>query len=159
MKNPSRIIIIALWRFVHKIQLRRRSIIIRSGVKFNPKTTFEGGNTIYENCNVSSSEIGYGTYISENSILKSCKIGRFCSIAPNVKIMIGNHPTDEFVSTHPAFFSTRKQSGFTFVDDDKFNEIEYADNEKHIVVISNDVWIGECGSILQGVKIGDGAIV
>ena len=159
MKNPFRIMIFTLWRFIHRVKLGRRGVIIRKGVKFNPKTTFEGGNTVYENCNVSSSEIGYGTYISENSILKSCRIGRFCSIAPDVKIMIGNHPTEKFVSTHPAFFSIRKQSGFTFVKDNRFNEIEYANNEKHIVVIGNDVWIGEGVRILQGVRIGDGAII
>ena len=54
----------------------------------------------------------------------NCEIGKFCSIGPNVTIGGGNHPANTFVSTHPIFYSMRKQCGETFVDKQYFNEIE-----------------------------------
>jgi acetyltransferase-like isoleucine patch superfamily enzyme len=65
---------------------------------------------------------------------------------------LGIHPSRDFVSTHPIFFSTKKQVGITFADKDYFQE------EKGIK-IGNDVWIGANVIILDGVTIGDGAII
>src|SRR5687767_9639495 len=49
--------------------------------------------------------VGAYTYFGRGSLIGSLKsIGRFCSVAPNVTIGLGEHPTD-YVSTHPAFFS------------------------------------------------------
>ncbi len=57
-----------------------------------------------------------------------------------------------FVSTHPIFYSLKKQCGITFSDKNYFIE------EKPIL-IGNDVWIGSNVVILGGVTIGDGAII
>lgn len=119
---------------------------------------FEGNNKINENTQFINGEIGIASYIGRNSILNEAKIGRFSSIGNNVKVVSGIHPTNGFVSSHPAFYSTRKQSGFTFVTKQKFNEYNKLDN-KYSVVIGNDVWIGENVTILEGVRIGDGAVI
>lgn len=149
---------ISLWRLLAKYHLKRTHVFIGKNVRFNKKTNFEGYNAIYDNADISSSGIGRGTYVSRDCILKSSKIGRFCSIAPEVRIMIGNHPVGKNISTHPSFFSTRKQAGFTFTDRDTFNEIEYAE-EGYIISIGNDVWIGQGVLIKQGVSIGNGAVI
>ncbi|PCE62606.1 hypothetical protein B7P33_18410 [Sediminicola luteus] len=108
-----------------------------------------------------SSELGFASYIGESSNLKKCKIGKYTSIGPDVKCVFGNHPTHTFVSTHPAFFSTRQQSGFTFVEEQLFDEfaIPLEKGKPYTIEIGNDVWIGARVTILDGVKIGDGAII
>lgn len=74
--------------------------------------------------------------------------------------MAGSHPTSVFVSIHPAFYSIRKQSGFTYVDKEKFSDFQYIDTDSKISVdIGNDVWIGSGVKIMEGVTIGDGAVV
>lgn len=128
------------------------------GVKFSPftylnlRTKFEGDNVIGKKTVISNSRIGKGSYIGQNSNLANCEIGRFCSIASDVSIIVGTHPTN-FVSTSPAFFSLRKQNGKTYVDRQLFEEIQAR------TIIGNDVWIGEDVRIMGGVKIGNGAIV
>ncbi|MFC2091748.1 CatB-related O-acetyltransferase [Elusimicrobiota bacterium] len=88
------------------------------------------------------------------------KIGRFCSIAQNVRTCIGRHPVSNFVSTHPAFFSKQKLAGFTYVDENQFQEHTYIDAERRFVVeIGNDVWIGNNVMVMDGVRIGDGAVI
>lgn len=76
------------------------------------------------------------------------EIGKFCSIAKGVKIIIdGNHRVD-CVSTFPfgeIIKGVNKRDGF----------IAGRGNMK----IGNDVWIGENSIILPGVSIGNGAVV
>ncbi len=126
-------------------------------------TNIGGLDTIFEGCNVVGrgtqfkGELGYGSYIGAACDINA-KIGRYCSISKNVVTVVGNHPTDTFVSTHPAFFSTQKQAGFTYVNGDCYEEKSYVDG-KHPVVIGNDVWIGAQVAIVNGVTIGDGAVV
>jgi len=133
---------------------------IKRNTKLNHETILEGNNSIGYNSNIISTELGFATYIGDNCYFPSCKLGRYCSIASNINIIIGNHPTHTFVSTHPSFFSKKKQAGFTFVQNEKFNEVNWVDkNNKILVEIGNDVWIGNDVKILSGITIGDGAIV
>ncbi len=80
-------------------------------------------------------------------------IGKYCSIACGAKFMFtsGNHKMSS-LSTYPfpLFFEEWRL--------DKENVTEAWDNQGDIV-IGNDVWIGYEAVIMQGVKIGDGAIV
>ena len=102
-----------------------------------------------------NSQIGDYSYVS-NATIAFSKIGRFCSIAPEVRIGgLGRHPL-EFLSTHPAFYSSRLISGKTFVDDESSVAIP---NEISGCEIGNDVWIGFRAVILDGVSIGDGAVI
>lgn len=125
----------------------------------NSKTRLEGRNKI-GNSYISNSHIGYASYIGDGCKLSNCQIGRYCSIGANIKTIISTHPLSEFVSTHPVFFSLKKQAGFTFVDEQRFKESIYYDRENKIAVkIGNDVWIGDEVTILGGVNIGDGAAI
>lgn len=113
---------------------------------------FEGANGISANSKFSG-KMGYGSYMSDNCELQGT-IGRFCSIAPNVKCSTGTHPTTRpFLSCHPMFFSTRCQNGTTFSDKNYYDEVAKP------VTIGNDCWIGTNVFLCDGITIGDGAIV
>lgn len=121
---------------------------------------FEGMNRLTTDVTLLTSSIGYASYIGNRSFIKNTKIGRYTCIATDVMTVAGSHPTSKFVSIHPAFYSTRKQSGFTYVSEDKFSDFNYIDeNQKFTVMIGNDVWIGSGVKIMEGITIGDGAVV
>jgi acetyltransferase-like isoleucine patch superfamily enzyme len=146
-------------RIIKKLYFIFRSDIrISLSTILNADTRLEGYNRMSPKTDVSGSEIGLGTYIGRDAYLVNSRIGRFCSIAPRVRVLVGNHPTRGFVSTHPAFFSIRRQMLFTFVNNQKFEEFNKIDN-KYSVEIGNDVWIGSDVLILEGVRIGNGAII
>lgn len=142
-----------------RILENNKFVILLSGVLLNKRTHFEGRNKIYQNTNIQSTYIGYGSYIGPSSTLNFCKIGKFCSIGPRVRVVQGFHPSSVFVSTHPAFYSKNIQAGFTFVSETSFEEYKYCNDEGIWLCIGNDVWIGSDVIILSGVKIHDGAII
>lgn len=111
---------------------------------------FGKNNFLGENVTLTNSFLGDYSYINSGSKLRNTKVGKFCSIGPNVQIILGKHPFD-FVSSHPTFYANNKPFE-TFSD---FNYIDEYDN----VVIGNDVWIGEGVLIPGGVTIGDGAVI
>lgn len=138
---------------------RRRSVLIDLSANAR-RCIFEGRNRIYESVEVMHTEIGRGSYVGPRSSLNRCKIGRYCSIGPEVMVLPGLHPLDGRLSTHPCFYSTQQQSGFTYVDRQSFDEMAYLDSENRFVVeIGSDVWIGGRVVILGGVKIGHGAVI
>ena len=82
-------------------------------------------------------------------MLKNVSVGKYCSIANNVMIGIGQHPTN-LVSTNSIFY----KNGIN----DKFaTHINYEEEPK--TVIGNDVWFGNGALIMEGVHIGDGTII
>ena len=108
-------------------------------------------NWFYGRCSVSRSSIGSYTY-AVSARIGNASIGKFCSIGPETLIGgLGRHPT-AWLSSHPIFFSTHKQAGISFAETDAFDELPS-------VEIGNDVWIGARAIILDGVKVGDGAVI
>ena len=132
--------------------------------KRNPKTeffpdafadsdcTFEGSVVLSTNVKVMNCHIGANTYIAVNSRLFNCDVGNYCSIGPELLAGLGMHPTTEFVSTHPSFYSPQNASPISHVSDRKFQESKR-------IMIGNDVWIGARVTIVDGVIINDGAII
>lgn len=148
--------------FLHKtFVLRRKKIIIGRNVFYSLSTLFEGYNAIQNNSDVTNCALGRYSYVANNSIIRNTKIGRFSSIGPFVTTIFGNHPTKNFVSTHPSFFSTRKQCGITFTEKELFKEFSdpIESDKRYSIDIGNDVWIGAKVTLLDGVTIGDGAII
>jgi acetyltransferase-like isoleucine patch superfamily enzyme len=147
-------------RNYYRIFFYNKKIKIGAKALLNMNVSFDGNNTIGTNTEVATAKIGFGSYISDNSVIKYAAIGKYCSIGSNVQTGIGTHPAHTYVSTHPAFFSTWKQAGFTFAKEDTFKEQIFIDNEeKYVVKIGNDVWIGNNAIINDGITIGDGAII
>lgn len=74
------------------------------------------------------------------------KIGAFCSIAPQVAFVTGNEHALDRISTFPF----------------KVKTLETESNEtlsKGGIVVDDDVWIGFRATILDGVHIGQGAVI
>ena len=91
------------------------------------------------------------SYVGRDSALVCAKVGKFCSIATNVKIGMGTHRMD-YLSTSPIFTELSNGLGHSWTTE---NMVEpYKE-----VIIGNDVWIGERAMILGGVKVGDGAVI
>lgn len=147
-----------IFYILRKKMVLGKNLAIGKKTRLNFKTVLEGGNHIGQNNIISNSYIGYGTYTGINNNLASMRIGKYCSIASNINLIMGTHPTKVFVSTHPAFFSLKKQAGFTYVEKQLFDESNNEDKEFE-VIIGNDVWIGDNVSLISGVKIGNGAII
>lgn len=123
-------------------------------------TVFDGYNVIDRGTSIQHSYVGFASVMGPNCKFAYTQIGKYCSIAPNVKIVMGTHPSRTFVSTCPVFYSTRAGRGFTFINNSLFEEFKFVDKENRIsVIIGNDVWIGANATILQGVTIGNGSII
>ena len=115
-------------------------------------STFEGANKIGNNCRFMGT-MGFGSYIGKNCQVEA-EIGRFTSIAPNFITNKGIHPIYlPYVSCSPMFYSTKGQCGKTFANKMLFKE------EKSLIQIGNDVWIGQNVFATGGIEIGDGAVV
>lgn len=136
-----------------------KNINVSFFVKKNKRTFFEGYNYVGKYSNVRNTSLGFGSYIGSKSFMPDCSVGRFCSIGSNVQVISGAHPTSEFVSTHPAFYSVTGSTGLSFVDHNKFKEFEYADKNGHRAIIGNDVWIASNVLIVSPVRIGNGAVI
>ena len=124
------------------------------------RVELEGKNFIGRNVFMMDCEMGIASEVTERAKLTGVKIGKYTVCAPGITNASGEHPTKDYVSVHPAFYSTNTDHGFTYSDCDTFEEFKYADAEKkYNVVIGNDVWIATNVTIIDGVNIGDGAII
>lgn len=143
---------------IQKKKLLEKNIEIGSRIHLK-NTVLCGNNKIGSDSSLNNSVIGFGTYCGKNCHLENVKILNYTSIASNVGIIYGNHPTRDFVTTHPfAYSRDLNKIGFNFKEYTKYETNKYIE-ENYVVVIENDVWIGENVSILNGVKIGNGAII
>ena len=122
----------------------------------NGKTYLEGLNVVKEGTVLKGSFVGKGTIIGANNYLPKTKIGRFCSIANNIKVIPYTHPIN-FVSSYSQFYNTMNEAPFG-TGKTNFKEVLKVE-EDYFVEIGNDVWIGEGTYIKGGVKIGDGAVI
>lgn len=111
-----------------------------------------GKYNFVQGATILNSYLGDFTYVAKNSSINNCKIGKFCCIAPNVQIGLGEHPVSKFVSIHPVFYTNTSHLGYTFGEKTYFKEY-------YETTIGNDVWIGTNVIIKGGVKIGDGSII
>ncbi|MFU2316642.1 CatB-related O-acetyltransferase [Rahnella sp. PCH160] len=81
----------------------------------------------------------------------SLTIGKFCSIADDVIIILANHKVD-LVTTYP--FATLKKF-WPSMKSLNLND-HYSNGD---VTIGNDVWIGHSVKIMSGVTIGNGVVI
>lgn len=155
-----------IFRYIYLKQyyrcLKNNIIFFRNGMLDRKN---EIGSNVYlgENTRVLSSHISGNSYISNDSSFSFTYIGKYCSIGPYVKTAVGKHPTKKFVSTHPAFYSadSKKVYKYTYVNQNLFDEHDFIEKtgKKYAIVIENDVWIGANVTLLEGIRIGNGAIV
>jgi len=75
-------------------------------------------------------------------------IGKYCSFAADVQIMLGGEHRPDWVTTYPFNILRAEHTGIKGHPASKGN-----------IIIGNDVWIGREAIILSGVTIGDGAVI
>lgn len=130
---------------------------------------YNSEDIIYKGCRVGRYTYGYEALLSGHPIAAS--IGRYCSINKTARLW-KNHAMN-FVSTHTFLYdliwreewggtefekweSRLKEYGITYELDSPLYRRE---SFNELVTIGNDVWIGANVVILQGVHIGDGAVI
>lgn len=99
------------------------------------------------------SSFGDYSYTAGNVHIMYAEIGKYCSIAINVRINPSNHPQWRVTQHHMTY--RRKMFGLDTEDDTEF----FQWRKDHQCVIGHDVWIGHAAVIMPGVKIGTGAII
>ena len=113
------------------------------------QSIFMSDNPIYKKYSV-----GIGSYgcpkILEWSEYTDTKliIGKYCSFAANISILLGGEHFTDWVTTYP--FSSLNEN---------ITDMHLDGRSKGNVIIGNDVWIGYNVIILSGVTIGNGAII
>lgn len=142
-----------LWHWFHNLslQLKNHNLVLAYNIR-TANTSF--GRNIYlgDNCRIFNSSLNDCTYAGDNAFINNSSIGKFCSIGPGVKMGMGQHPVDIFVSTSPYFYAPVDFKKFSFAD-----KIYY--NEHTRINVGSDVWIGANAMIMDGVSIGHGAVI
>ncbi len=134
-----------------KLKYAGKHIRIEYLVELN-SVKFTEYNTIRKYARLRDTSLGRCTYVGRESQVYHAQIGAFTCIGPDVIIGPGEHPTKDFVSSHPMFYSTLAQSNPVIVDKNLFEEFA-------TTYIGNDVWIGGRAILKTGVRIGNGAII
>lgn len=105
-------------------------------------------------------QIGSFSYSGSN-LPYYVKVGRYCSIAPNVSAFGYQHPLDR-ISTASFTYEKNHRS----INDaskerigKKFPILENIDLENQEINIENDVWIGEGVLLKQGITLGNGSVI
>ena len=97
--------------------------------------------------------VGDFTYFERNGEGIYATLGKFCSIAANVRINALEHPVER-LTMHKVTYRPNEYFRFQGLDQD-FRERR---RSRH-VTIGHDVWIGHGAVILPGVTIGTGAVI
>lgn len=146
---------IANRRFIDKIS---NKCIVEKNAVIESNCYFSGGNRVASNTYLNNVKMGFASYVGKNCRLENAIIGKYSCIGQRVILIKGEHPL-EFVSMHPVFYSIKKQVGFTFVENQKFDEYKYVDKNLNNLIIGSDVWIASDVRLIEGITIGDGAAI
>ena len=143
-------------RIATRALLRRRFGLLSLGSDFDynisENSSFGPGCRVGGPVYIAGSSIGAFTYIEVGCRISASTLGHYCSVAPYALIGLAEHPSRNFVSTHPRFYRSLPQFGWDLLEEDRHSEMTRT-------VIGNDVWIGAGACIKGGVTIGDGAII
>ena len=101
---------------------------------------------------VAESSFGDYSYVVNDADIIYTTVGKFCSIAAQVRINPGNHPLDRVMMSHVGYRSSAYGLG---ADDPAFFDWRRGSP----VVLGHDVWIGHGAIVLPGRTVGSGAAV
>lgn len=133
-------------------KLRFKKTTIHEGCTLDDRCVLDAFVYLGANCILNNVKVESYSYIARNSLVQNTDIGRFCSIANDVFIGLGTHPTDK-LSTSPLFYHRHNPFGVRLGNNDLFKD------DYQRISIGHDVWIGARATILDGITIGHGAIV
>ncbi|KQT86390.1 DapH/DapD/GlmU-related protein [Aurantimonas sp. Leaf443] len=98
-------------------------------------------------------EVGDFSYFERNGEAAYATIGKFCSIAANVRLNALAHPLDR-VTTHKVSYRPNEYFRWRPVDA-AFRQ----ERREARVTIGHDVWIGHGAVVMPGVTVGTGAVI
>lgn len=147
-----------LYLYYYRLKVKKKGCILTASSEITVDDIFEGNNYIaglVKHCYV-----GTGTYIMDNCWFQNCKIGRYCSIAAEVKMVARRgHPLERFVATSPAFH-LKKANIQTYMEEDVYSPYgKCSYDPQYDLIIGNDVWIGTRTILLGAITIGNGAVI
>ncbi len=126
--------------------------IIEKGVTLTDDTIIGNNTLLCKNVVVNKSKIGNYSYVNHDTLIQNTTIGNYTSIAHGVKMGLGAHPLHLF-STSPVFYKKKNSLKINVIKEDvNFNEYKP-------IKIGHDVWIGANVIIMDGIKIGNGAVI
>jgi phosphonate metabolism protein (transferase hexapeptide repeat family) len=99
-----------------------------------------------------ASTLGAYSYLMNRVQLDYADVGRFCSVATDVRLGPPNHPTHRPTGHH----FTYRADAYDLGDDD---EAVFDWRADHPVEVGHDVWIGHGAVVVPGVTVGTGAVV
>lgn len=134
-----------------RLKDRFPSSVFYPGAFVDGESVLKGYNVIFANTVVVNSTIGEHSFVQKNSRILNADIGKFCSISSRVSIGLGRHSTTT-VSSHPAFYSSTQPVAKNFSKTDNYVPFKR-------IKIGHDVWLGENVMVMDGVKIGNGAVI
>jgi phosphonate metabolism protein (transferase hexapeptide repeat family) len=102
---------------------------------------------------MSHTRFGDYSYITWDCHVTGSDIGKFCSIAAQVRLNPGNHPVWRASQHHFSYRS--RQFGLAEADDEEV----FAWRRENSVTLGHDIWIGHGVTLLAGISIGTGAVV
>jgi phosphonate metabolism protein (transferase hexapeptide repeat family) len=97
--------------------------------------------------------LGDYSYIMEDGQVLFATVGKFCSIASDVRIHAPNHPTWRVSQHHFTY-----RSDEYFADAARDREV-FEWRRDHAVTVGHDVWIGHGATVTAGVSVGTGAVI
>lgn len=115
------------------------------------KSRIDDKAKIYRGAKIVESRIGEYTYIGMNTWAICTTIGKFCSIASDVRIGLESH-TLNHISTSPLFTESKNATGHEWIKNSTVSP-------RNATTIGNDVWIGYHAMIIGGINIGNGAVI
>lgn len=119
-------------------------------VCIGPNVQIDKGVILYKDVNVGKNvSISDFSSINKYTIIDCGHIGRFSSIGPSCHIGAGKHAV-EYISSSQSIYG---RNNILDIDNINFNAFDVPP------VIGNDVWIGSHVVVLQGLTIGDGAVI
>ena len=133
-------------------KLRFKNAIIDDGCTFSYDTKISSNahilsGSVFNHCHVNSY-----TYICERAIMQNTTIGKYCSISHDVVIGLGAHPLNIF-TTSPIFYRKENPLKVQLINKD----LDFIETKP--IFIENDVWIGARVIIMDGLTIGNGAVI
>lgn len=134
-----------------RLQKKYPTCRIFPGATMDKQSTLGKHNVLFEDVTVLKSVIGDHTYIQKNSIVSDAEVGKFCSIAMGVSVGLPQHSIS-MVSSHPAFYLKHTPLAKTYSDQDVFIASQKT-------IIGHDVWIGQNSIIMNGLRVGSGAVI
>ena len=137
-------------------QLRRQHGLVATGSvepqRISASTRFGRNCRVNGPVFIMDSEIGDYTYLEAGCRLLRVDMGSFGAVAPLAQVGLAEHPTDRWVSGHPAFYQLNPRFGYDFLDVTRHEDLPRT-------AVGNDVWVGSAACVRSGVVIGDGAVV